>query len=41
MLWMGIWEYSYADMSAKVGSHGGKDIAKVMAITDGSGNGET
>ena len=24
---------------AKLGSHGGKDIAKVMAITNGSGKG--
>ena len=26
-------------MSAKLGSHGGKDIAKIMAITNGSGKG--
>ncbi len=26
-------------MSAKLGSHGGKDIAKVMAISNGSGKG--
>jgi hypothetical protein len=27
-------------MSAKLGSHGGKDIAKVMAITNGSEKGD-
>ena len=33
------WRLEALAMSAKLGSHGGKDIAKVMAITNGSGKG--
>ncbi len=38
MVWWGSASEALA-MSAKLGSHGGKDIAKVMAITNGSGKG--